>query len=71
MGWTQTEVRLTLYMSMVVTISWSLTLLLALPLIEESLYQKVYKLLLVKESFSLITEMVVRSTVMVMIMSGS
>ena len=36
---------------------------------EESLYQKVYRLPLVKESFSLITEMVVRSTMMVMTMS--
>ena len=44
-------------------------LLLALPLMEQSLYQKVYRLLLVKESFSLITEMVVRSTMMVMTMS--
>ena len=45
-------------------------LLLALPVIEESLYQKVYRLPLVKESFSLVTEMVVRST-MIMRMSGS
>ena len=46
-----------------------MTLLLALPLMEESLYQKVYRLPLVKESFSLITEMVMRSTMMVMTMS--
>ena len=45
-------------------------LLLALPVIEESLYQKVYRLPLVKESFILVTEMVVRST-MIMRMSGS
>ena len=45
-------------------------LLLALPVIEESLYQKVYRLPLVKESFSLVTEIVVRST-MIMRMSGS
>ena len=45
-------------------------LLLALPVIEESLYQKVYRLPLVKESFSLVTKMVVRST-MIMRMSGS
>ena len=45
-------------------------LLLALPVIEESLYQKVYRLPLVKEGFILVTEMVVRST-MIMRMSGS
>ena len=38
---------------------------------EESLFQKFYRLTLVKESLSLIREMVVRSTVIVMTMSGS
>ena len=45
--------------------------LLALPLMEKYLYQKVYRLPLVKESFSLIIKMVVRSTIVVMILSGS
>ena len=42
-----------------------------IPTKEESLYQKVYRQPLVKESFSLITEMVVRSTMIVRKMSGS
>ena len=45
--------------------------LLTMPLMEKSLYQKVYGLPLVKESFSLIIKMVVRSTIAVMILSGS
>ena len=38
---------------------------------EESLYQKVYRLPLVKKSFSMITEMVLRSIVIVMTLGGS
>ena len=53
-----------------VPLSQSLTLLVALTLMEESLYQ-VFRLPLVKGSFSLITEMIVRSTMIVITMSGS
>ena len=70
LGWTLTQVGLTSYMSVVVPLSCSLMLLLALPLIEETLHQKIYRLLLVKESFSLRAEMVVRSTTKVMTISG-
>ena len=70
LGWILTQVGLTFYMSVVVPLSCSLMLLLALPLIEETLYQKIYRLLLVKESFSLRAEMVVRSTMKVMTISG-
>ena len=59
------------HMSVVVPLRKILTLVLALPLMEEPLYLKVSRLPLVKESFSLITEIVVRSTMIVMTMSGS
>ena len=59
------------HMSVVVPLRKILTLVLALPLMEEPLYLKVSRLPLVKESFSLITEIVVRSTMLVMTMSGS
>ena len=71
LGWTQTQVELTDFMPVVVPLTQSLTLLLALPPLEESVYQTDYRLLLVKESFSLITEMVVRITMIVLTMSGS
>ena len=59
------------HMSVVVPLRKILTLVLALLLMEEPLYQKVSRLPLVKESFSLITEIVVRSAMIVITMSGS
>ena len=71
LGWIWTQVRLTACISVVVPLGRSLMPLLALPLMEESLYQKVYRLPLLTENFSNITEMLVRNTMIVTMMSGS